>query len=72
MELILTGDSVPAVELQRLGLVNKVFPKDHVEKEAIKLARRVATLSATVVASAKQAILTGENVDPGADGADTC
>lgn len=61
MELILTGDSVPAVELQRLGLVNKVFPKDHVEKEAIKLARRVATLSATVVASAKQAILTAEN-----------
>lgn len=68
MELILTGDSVPAVELQRLGLVNKVFPKDQVEEEAIKLARRVAALSATVVASAKQAVLTGENVDPDADG----
>ncbi|KAG8167836.1 hypothetical protein KVR01_003525 [Diaporthe batatas] len=61
MELILTGDSVPAVELQRLGLVNKVFPKDHVEEEAIKLARRIAALSATVVASAKQAVLTAEN-----------
>lgn len=61
MELILTGDSVSAAELQRLGLVNKVFPKDHVEAEAIKLAKRIAALSATVVASAKQAVLTGES-----------
>ncbi|POS80533.1 enoyl-CoA hydratase/isomerase [Diaporthe helianthi] len=61
MELILTGDSVPATELQRLGLVNKVFPKDHVQEEAIKVARRIAALSAAVVASAKQAVLTAEN-----------
>lgn len=64
MELILTGDSVAATELQHLGLVNKVFPKGSVEGEAIKLARRIAALSAPVVASAKQAVLTGENVTP--------
>lgn len=61
MELILTGESVSADELQRLGLVNKVFPKERVEEEAIKLARRIAALSAAVVASAKQAVLTAEN-----------
>ncbi|KAI7783947.1 enoylhydratase isomerase [Diaporthe eres] len=61
MELILTGESVSAAELQRLGLVNKVFPRERVEEEAIKLARRIAALSATVVASAKQAVLTAEN-----------
>lgn len=61
MELILTGDSVAAAELQRLGLVNKVFPKERVEEESIKLARRIAGLSAAVVATAKQAVLTGEN-----------
>lgn len=67
MELILTGDSVAADELERLGLVNKVFPKGCVEEEAIKLARRIAALSATVVASAKQAVLTGEDTPPFAD-----
>lgn len=72
MELILTGDSVTAAELQRLGLVNKVFSKENVEEEAIKLARRIAALPATVVASAKQAVLTGKNATPGADGIDAC
>lgn len=67
MELILTGDSVPADELQRLGLVNKVFPKGSVEEEAIKLARRIAALSAAVAATAKQAVLTGEKATPCAD-----
>jgi enoyl-CoA hydratase len=71
MELILTGDSVAAAELHNLGLVNKVFPKGNVEEEAIKLARRIASLSATVVASAKQAVLTGEPATPGADHVDT-
>ncbi|KAK2613917.1 hypothetical protein N8I77_000785 [Diaporthe amygdali] len=61
MELILTGDSVTGAEFERLGLVNKVFPKEQVQDEAIKLARRIAALSATVVASAKQAVLTAEN-----------
>lgn len=67
MELILTGDSVTGVEFERLGLVNKVFPKEQVQDEAIKLARRIAALSATVVASAKQAVLTGENATHCAD-----
>lgn len=67
MELILTGDSVAADELQSLGLVNKVFAKERVEEESIKLARRIAGLSAAVVATAKQAVLTGENPTPCAD-----
>lgn len=72
MELILTGESITAAELERLGLVNKLFPKERVEEEAIKLARRIAALSGAVVVSAKQAVLTGENAPPSADGRDAC
>ncbi|KAI3390663.1 hypothetical protein diail_8895 [Diaporthe ilicicola] len=61
MELILTGDLAIGAEFERLGLVNKVFPKAQVQDEAIKLARRIAALSGPVVASAKQAVLTAEN-----------
>ncbi|KAL1879835.1 hypothetical protein Daus18300_001673 [Diaporthe australafricana] len=61
MELILTGDLTTGAEFERVGLVNKVFPKGKIEDEAIKLARRIAALSAPVVASAKQAVLTAEN-----------
>lgn len=64
MELILTGDLTTGAEFERLGLVNKVFPKGQVEDEAIKLARRITALSAPVVASARQAVLTGEDSRP--------
>ncbi|KAK4194358.1 putative mitochondrial precursor of enoyl-CoA hydratase [Triangularia verruculosa] len=60
MELILTGDSVTASELARLGLVNRVFPRQEVESESIKLAQRIATKSAPVLKLGKKAILTAE------------
>lgn len=60
MEFILTGDSASAVEFERLGLVNKVFPKERVVAEALQLASRIAAMSGPVVAVAKQAVLTGK------------
>lgn len=60
MEFILTGDSASAVEFERLGLVNKVFPKESVVAEALKLANRIAAWSGPIVAMAKQAVLTSE------------
>lgn len=44
MEMIMTGDRIPAREAERLGLVNKVVPLTELEKEtrnfAIKLAEK--------------------------------
>ncbi|CAP71651.1 uncharacterized protein PODANS_6_75 [Podospora anserina S mat+] len=61
MELILTGDSISASELAQYGLVNKVFPRQEVESESIKLARRLATKSAPVLKFGKKAVLTGKH-----------
>lgn len=62
MEFILTGDTASGAELERLGLVSKVVPADQVLGEAMRLAAKIASMSAPVVAAAKQAVLTGETV----------
>ncbi|KAK4643972.1 hypothetical protein QC761_0047810 [Podospora bellae-mahoneyi] len=61
MELILTGSSTTAPDFERLGLVNRVFPRQKVESEAIKLAQKIATKSAAGLKLAKTAILAAEN-----------
>ncbi|CAN8102832.1 unnamed protein product [Discula destructiva] len=62
MEFILTGDTASGGEFERLGLVNKAFPKELVLDEALKLATRLAAMSGPVVAAAKQAVLTAESM----------
>ena len=41
-EYLLTGDRIPAVEAERIGLANRVVPADELMDEAIKLAERLA------------------------------
>ncbi len=41
-ELLFTGDYVPAEELYRLGMVNKVVPRDRLEDETFAYASRIA------------------------------
>jgi enoyl-CoA hydratase/isomerase-like protein len=60
MEFVLTGDPASGAEFERLGVVNKVFPRDQVVSSAIALAERIALMSGPVVQVAKQAVLTGE------------
>jgi enoyl-CoA hydratase len=60
MEFVLTGDSATGAEFERLGVVNKVFPKQEVLAASIKLAERIAGNSAPVVKAAKQAVFTGK------------
>lgn len=66
MELILTGESRPARELERLGLVSRVFDvgRDNegqeVTREAVRLAACVAAAPAPAVVAAKQAVLAAE------------
>ncbi|KAI9148336.1 Enoyl-CoA hydratase [Paramyrothecium foliicola] len=61
MEFVLTGDPATGAELERLGLVNKVFPRGDVISAATNLAVRIAKMSGPVVKTAKQAVLTVEN-----------
>ncbi len=56
MEMILTGRMMDAEEAERAGLVSRVVPAADVVDEAIKVASRVADMSAPVVAMAKEAI----------------
>lgn len=58
MELILTGSSINAKELEQSGLVNKTFPRETLLDEATTLATKVASMSGAVTRLAKQAILT--------------
>jgi enoyl-CoA hydratase len=61
MELILTGVPSTASEMVQLGVVNRaVLPGEDVLEETLKIARRIASLSAPAVALAKQAVLAGK------------
>jgi enoyl-CoA hydratase/carnithine racemase len=54
MEMLLTGRYVPAQEAQSLGLINRVVPPEHLDKETISLAGQIAESSRFVLAIGKQ------------------
>ena len=56
MEMILTGRMMDAEEAERAGLVSRIVPAADVVDEAVKVADRVADMSAPVVAMAKEAV----------------
>jgi enoyl-CoA hydratase len=61
MQLILTGASVPALDMERWGIVTQVVSADEdVVAEAIKLAVSIAAFSVPVVGLAKQAVKAAE------------
>jgi enoyl-CoA hydratase/carnithine racemase len=55
MEMLLTGDPMPASEAKEAGLVNRVVPADQLEAAARELAEKIAALSSVVVGLGKQA-----------------
>ena len=59
IELILTGDHIRAKEAHRLGLVNKVVPEGTAVQEAMRLAKRLSSLSGLAVARSLDAIYAG-------------
>jgi enoyl-CoA hydratase/carnithine racemase len=55
MEMLLTGDPMPAQEALAAGLVNRVVPADQVDTTVHELAQKVAALSPSVIAIGKEA-----------------
>ena len=56
-ELILTGtDEVSAVEAERIGLVNRVVPRDRLDEETMRLARELAVADPVAMSLTKRAI----------------
>lgn len=58
-ELIFTGDIIDAQEAWRIGLVNKVVPRDQLLEAAKTMAKKIASKAQIAVRLAKQAINEG-------------
>ena len=54
--MILTGESISALEAFRLNLVNKVVPRKEVLKTAMELARKIAMKGSLAVRAAMDSI----------------
>lgn len=55
-ELILTGDLITAQEALRIGLVDRIVPDGELLRQAVGLAKKIASKSALAVASIQEAI----------------
>jgi enoyl-CoA hydratase/carnithine racemase len=56
-ELLLTGeDRIDAAEALRLGLVNKVVPRDQLDEQTLKLARKMAAMDPIALSLTKRSI----------------
>ena len=62
-ELVLTGDFVDANEALRIGLANKVVPKDRLLEEATAMAKKIAGRSPLAVKLSRMAIDLGLDAD---------
>ena len=56
MQLILTGDRIPATEAHRIGLVDEVVPHEQLEARTLEIANKIAEKSPIAVRLAKQAV----------------
>ncbi|MFQ5588598.1 MAG: enoyl-CoA hydratase-related protein [Nitrospiria bacterium] len=61
IELILSGDMINAEEAKRIGLVNKVVPEGEVLKQAMGLAKKLASKSRCALQATLKAVEEGMN-----------
>jgi enoyl-CoA hydratase len=57
MELLLTGDMIPAERALRLGLINDVVPKDQLLERALQFARSIAANAPLSVRATKESAM---------------
>jgi enoyl-CoA hydratase/carnithine racemase len=55
-EIIYTGDKISADEALRIGLINRVFPKDELRDQTIRIAKRMALIALPTLQWNKRAI----------------
>lgn len=55
MEMLLTGEAIPAEEAARIGLINRVVPPEELERATFKLAQQIAAYSTYTVRLGKEA-----------------
>jgi enoyl-CoA hydratase/carnithine racemase len=55
LEMLLTGTPIGAAEAERIGLVNRVVPRERLADETLRLAQQIAAASAATVALGKRA-----------------
>ncbi|MDQ6899366.1 MAG: enoyl-CoA hydratase [Candidatus Dormibacteraeota bacterium] len=61
LELMYTGDDLPAEEAERLGLVNRVLPADRLEGYVAEVAARLATGPTQALAAMKRSVIHAAN-----------
>lgn len=57
MEMVLTGDFIGAEEALQWGLINRIAPVELYLSEAVKLAKKIASMSPIAVQMAKESVL---------------
>jgi enoyl-CoA hydratase/carnithine racemase len=62
LEMILTGDPIPATRAAELGLINAVVPADDLHAAAHELAARIVRHAPTAVAACLRAVTRGVNL----------
>jgi enoyl-CoA hydratase/carnithine racemase len=62
-ELAMTGDSIPAAEALKIGLVNKVVPREKLEEETMALARKLGKLPPLALGATKATLNIGGEMD---------
>jgi len=63
MEMLLTGDMVPAIRAREIGLVNRVVPHTALAAEAMALARQIAAKSPLTLKIGKEAFYRQAEMD---------
>ena len=61
LELICSGDRIPAAEAEKIGLVNRVVPADQLMSVAEELAKKIASRSPVAIRAAIEAVNTGSD-----------
>lgn len=62
MEILLTGQRIDAQEAYRIGLVNKVVPRDELMAAAKQLAETICQVGPLAVRATKEAMIRGSNM----------
>ncbi|SHN56014.1 enoyl-CoA hydratase-related protein [Desulfitobacterium chlororespirans] len=62
-EILLTAELLDAQEAFRMGLVNRVYPKEELQEQALAMAKKIAAKAPVAVQLTKSAIYKGANMD---------